>query len=295
MKRIQLTLATLGSTALILSSGQTILAEHGSDDPVASPSTTVAPASEPSHSDSGSTSTSNTSGSAFKAATPETRSIQKIEVKDDSLGHEIKAELSDDKNQTEVTVEHKNGKAMVKTKAKGSTKTSEKELSPNDVVSLTATDSKGKKHIIKIKSEGEVFKLEDGATTATTKLPIKVDDATDTLAVITPDGQVELKIEPDKAVETLREDKLLDEVDSSEIELETGATEAPKTIDDNPKVAPVGTSVVVRTKGIKHVNFLGLFPVDAHETASVNVQTGAVKVEDKPWFLNILGFLFSNK
>ncbi|MDB5178842.1 MAG: hypothetical protein JWN01_785 [Patescibacteria group bacterium] len=305
MKKGRLLTATAASAALVLLSSQAILAQHGADDtPTSTPvAATPTPAGHDAteHSGgettSGGSSGSGTSGKSTSTSpgattkTPEPEHINSVELTHEA-GDTIASKLSDDSSAKVVRVERKNGKSIRQTLVNGKVQ-SETELKGGESVSVSSTDSSGKKRTVKIKLEGDHFKLVDGAATAGTKFPVTVDAKSDKLLVVTGEGTVELKLTPAKAEDELA-DKL-DQITSAEVELEHGTTTAPLTVEDNPKPAAASTSVVLRAEGVKHVSFLGIFPLDAHETASVNVVTGVEKVESKPWFLNIFGFLFSGK
>ena len=302
MNKKQITSSAAAGALVAMLGTQGILAQNGADDAITSPAPMTPLTQAPTqHSDSGETShagtgTSGGTGNSGSSSGTSEKSVEPIHIQSVDVKHgtsdATESRLSDDSSSKTVRVERKNGKSVAQTMINGKV-SSEKELSSDESVSVSTTDASGRKHTIKIKPKDDHFELTEGATTASTKLPLTIDAKSDKLLVLTDDGTVELKVTPAKAEEELA-DKL-DEVDSAALELENKTTVTSSKISDNPKAAPATTNVVLRAIGVKHTNFLGLFPVDAHETATVNVVTGVEKVESKPWFLNIFGFLFSGK
>lgn len=155
-------------------------------------------------------------------------------------------------------------------------------------VSLKVTEN-GVEKEVKIRAQNDRFIIEqagfggEASASATTNFPLTVDAETNTIAITTPLGVVNVQQLPATAIQNILAANVLDKVESSEL------TESENEVDK----ANLNKQVVFRIKGVKETRFLGLIKVDAPILAEVSAITGQTTLVQQPWFLNAFGFLFT--
>lgn len=132
---------------------------------------------------------------------------------------------------------------------------------------------------LKIKVEKGKLKLESESGKTNTNFPLSIDSTTNTLRIETPSGNVNLVVLPQKAIDNLKEKAGISEVVTSDLETT-----------ENLKLK--GEGAVYKVKAKKNLKFLGLLDVPGEFEYEVGTQTGDIIEGQKPWFVNIAGFLF---
>lgn len=147
-----------------------------------------------------------------------------------------------------------------------------------------------------ISTEGEGFTLIDkGDIRARTELPLAVKKSSRSLWLVTPSGEKEIKFTPGQVLEALIKGKILTKVELSRKEVSfpegsqsVGVKQNYLQILDSPSGAYYNVG------GEKRIKFLSLLPLSFAVEVRVSVSDGRVLEVRQPWFLDKLGFLFSN-
>lgn len=190
-----------------------------------------------------------------------------------------------------VEMRNENGriKVRIKTEDAVGNETEERlELRPDEGIVRLKVVENGVEQSIKVRAQADRFVIEqeglsfgaEGAS-ATTRFPLTVDPETNSIAVTTPFGVVNVQQLPAKAIEQVLAANVIDTVESTEL-----AESEQQTQDPNKQV-------VFKIKGVKNTRFLGLIKVDAPILAEVSAITGQTTFVDQPWYLDAFGFLFA--
>lgn len=116
--------------------------------------------------------------------------------------------------------------------------------------------------------------LVNGGITVQTNYPVVIDPQTQTVAIKTPNGITIINSLPAQALSGLQ------------------PGDKPTTIQS----AVLGTQEgkpYYDVKGIQQRKFVGLVPVTANIETKIDAQDGSTISVDRPWYLNMLGFLYS--
>lgn len=127
------------------------------------------------------------------------------------------------------------------------------EVSTPDNLNLKM-DNEGTKHV-DIEKEGAAVR---------TQLPVGVDVNTSNLVIKTPNQEIETPHTPDKVLETLKQNKVVDELSKNQ----AGSPES--------TLVMQGQNPVYEIKGVKKARFLGVIPVDINKDVQVSAQNGNV-------------------
>ncbi len=273
------------------------LAHGGEDETLEEPAEST-PVNSPSSDDS---SSSNTAQAAKVTVTNSLKQVEAVETEnDDQKPGQSGRMLADDSDQKSVVLRVKNGQAfqVIKTKdATGKETETEVELATGDALTVSGHDSSGKDSQIKIKFKNGRFELSQNNLSVISNFPVSIDPSNNTISVVTPAGLVALHGLPSAAIAQLEQKRLFDDLDQAEIEDENESqnVSAPNKVDATAesKTAPISEKLIIKISAHKTVKLLGLLPVQAPITAKLAPDTGTAAVTSQPWFLNLLGFLFS--
>jgi len=114
---------------------------------------------------------------------------------------------------------------------------------------------------------------------------------------------VNLVILPDVAINNLLRVGKVDTVVSSELVERHGKFPTPlptEGVESTESTEPAEVSeggtdgLVYNVKGYKNLKFFGVIPLSAQVEATVGSDTGTVISEEKPWYLDFFGFLFTS-
>lgn len=139
---------------------------------------------------------------------------------------------------------------------------------------MTITSNKEEVHI---KKENGALRILVGQYSVNTAYPLSIDAKSNLIILITPSGNVHLQVLPNEAVANLIKEGRLTAGTSVSLDNFT---------QDNMN------KVVYSIKGVNAYRFLGLIPVTTRVEDKVDVETGDVLSESKPWYLNLAGLLF---
>lgn len=126
---------------------------------------------------------------------------------------------------------------------------------------------------ISIGKNGTITLVNNGIT-VTTNYPVVIDPQTQTIAVRTASGVTLINTLPSQALNGI------------------GATDKPTTIQTAILGAQAGQAYYEVT-GIQQRKFLGIIPVTANVQTKINANDGSVGSVNRPWYLNLLGFLYT--
>lgn len=222
------------------------------------------------------------------------------EENDDSIGEtEIEVEEGQTRLEQEIfengvrkriEMRNENGRILIRIKtedALGNETDQRLELRPEEGIARLKFEENGVEKQVKVRVQNDRFVIEQEGfgttadTTATVNFPLTIDTETNSIAVTTPLGVINVQQLPATAIENMLSSNVIDTIESTE--LDESETE---TNDSNKQV-------VYRIKGVKNTRFLGLIKVDAPILAEVSAITGEQVFVKQPWYLNAFGFLFA--
>lgn len=147
-----------------------------------------------------------------------------------------------------------------------------------------------------ISTAGEGFTLIDkGEITVRTDLPLAVKKSSRSLWLVTPTGEKEIKFTPGQVVESLVKNKILTKIELSRKEVSfPQGSESVGVKQNYLQILDSPSGAYYNVGGEKEIKFLWLLPVSFSVEARVDVSDGRVLEVRQPWFLDKLGFLFSN-
>lgn len=126
---------------------------------------------------------------------------------------------------------------------------------------------------ISVNKDGTVTLVNNGVTVTTT-YPVIIDPKSQTVAIKTPSGVTVINTLPSQALSGIN------------------AADKPTTIQTAVLGAQDGQAYYEVT-GTQEKKFIGLVPVSASIQTRINAQNGSLITVDKPWFLSLLGFLYT--
>ncbi len=189
-----------------------------------------------------------------------------------------------------IEMRNENGRILIRIKtedALGNETDQRLELRPEDGTARLKFEENGIEKDVTVKVQNGRFVIEQEGfgsaadISAFVNFPLTIDTETNSIAVTTPLGVVNVQQLPSTAIEGLLGSNVIDTIESTELdETETDAEDANK-------------QVVYRIKGVKNTRFLGLIKVDAPILAEVSAITGEQVYVNQPWYLNAFGFLFA--
>lgn len=147
-----------------------------------------------------------------------------------------------------------------------------------------------------ISTEGEGFTLIDkGDVTVRTNFPLAVKKSSRSLWLVTPTGEKEIKFTPGQVVESLVKNKILTKIELSRKEVTfSQGSESVGVKQNYLQIMDSPSGAYYNVGGEKEVKFLYFLPLSFSVGARVDVSNGRVLEINQPWFLDKLGFLFSN-
>lgn len=151
---------------------------------------------------------------------------------------------------------------------------SNEEVVPNSSASLiSAQDGQGGTVSVSVGRNGTVT-LVNGGVTVQTNFPVVIDPKTQTIAVRTPSGVTIINTLPSQALKGV------------------AATDKPTAV-QSAVLGEQDGRVYYDVRGTQLRRFLGIVPVSSHVETKINAQTGSTIATVKPWYLNLLGFLYT--
>ena len=126
---------------------------------------------------------------------------------------------------------------------------------------------------ISVGRNGTVTLINNGVT-VTTNFPVVIDPKSQTVAIRTPSGVTIINTLPSQALGGV------------------GAADKPSTIQSAVLGAQDGQAYYEVT-GTQKRKFLGIVPVTVNVQTKINANNGSVASVNRPWFLNLLGFLYT--
>lgn len=178
-----------------------------------------------------------------------------------------------------VKIEYENGKLVLKIKyeGNGTERTEKLVLKPGENLAILKQEQNGVDRSVKLSIEDGKMMISRAGFAATSDFPIELDTANNALYVNTPIGRIRLNQLPDTVVRKALDSQVVDSV--SEAKLSTN---------DKDK------ELVYVLHGIKQVKLLGLISIDAPVTAELKTLSDEPRLAQKPWYLDVLGFLFTS-
>jgi len=149
----------------------------------------------------------------------------------------------------------------------------EKAVPSSSTSLINIKDGKSADVSIKVNTDGTATLVNDDIT-VTTNYPVVIDPNSQTIAIKTPNGVVAVNTLPSQAVGNI------------------GQTDKPTTIQSAVLGAHNG-EVYYDLSGTQKRKFLGIIPITAHVTTKINADDGSVSSIDRPWFLDVFGFLYT--
>ena len=142
---------------------------------------------------------------------------------------------------------------------------------------IVKTNESSSESELKVKLEGNDFKVSRKGVGALSKFPISIDDATGKIFVTTPNGEVELKSMPDTIVQKAKDSDELDEIDSLELSKQTNTNQ---------------NDLEYTVSGTRTEKLLGLFSLQIPTNLIYDATTGNF-VKDEQALVNRILSLFS--
>ncbi|MBI2405645.1 hypothetical protein HYV21_01175 [Candidatus Microgenomates bacterium] len=156
---------------------------------------------------------------------------------------------------------------------------------------------------IRIRARNGRIEIRQRGVGALTNFPVSVNPETNELTVTTPSGTRVVTILPSVAVANILQSNIMDRILTTLTPTPSPATSPEPTsaseageleeAEQEIELEEEGGVVVFKIRGIKDARFLNIFPTQTPVTALVSVQTGEVLSVERPWFLNLFGFLFA--
>ncbi|MEK7605066.1 MAG: hypothetical protein AAB478_00935 [Patescibacteria group bacterium] len=150
---------------------------------------------------------------------------------------------------------------------------SEKTIPSSTASLISVQNSQAGTVSISVNKDGTVTLLNNGISVQT-QYPVVIDPKTQTIAIRTPSGVTIINTLPSQALSGI------------------DAADKPTTIQSAVLGAQAGQAYYEVT-GIQDRKFIGLIPVTANVETKINAQNGSIITVDKPWYLNLLGFLYT--
>ena len=150
---------------------------------------------------------------------------------------------------------------------------SEKTIPSSTASLISVQNSQAGTVSISVNKDGTVTLLNNGISVQT-QYPVVIDPKTQTIAIRTPSGVTIINTLPSQALNGV------------------GATDKPTTIQSAVLGAQDGQAYYEVT-GTQDRKFLGIVPVTANVQTKINADNGRVESINRPWFLNLLGFLYT--
>ncbi len=155
---------------------------------------------------------------------------------------------------------------------------------------LPGTDNK-----FEISTQGAGFSLiENGDVTAQTDLPLAVKKNSQSLWLVTPTGEKEIRVTPLAALRKLVMGGIMTKVEltKKEVTFDGSDKQNVDVVKNDVQIVDSSSGAYYIVLGDKEVRLLGIIPITFKVSAKVDVESGRVIDSGQPWFLQNLGFLF---
>lgn len=129
-------------------------------------------------------------------------------------------------------------------------------------------------------ASGNRLRIRRGEFEAETHFPLSINPTTNTLTVTTPAGEKDVAVLPDKAVENLLRNRLIDRIASG------SAEENPTGI----KLGLLGNNPVFQVLGVDKQKLLGFITVAVNKTSFVSAENGGIVRVDETFLNRLLDF-----
>lgn len=198
---------------------------------------------------------------------------QEHEQEAEQVNQEVQKEIQN--NNVEKVEIHptseKPGKGTLKIEKTNGTST-EKTV-PSSTTSLINVDNSQAGLVSISISKNGTATLVNGGVTVQTNYPVVIDPQTRTVAIKTPNGIIDINSLPNQALSGLQPADKPTTIQSAVLGVQDGKP-------------------YYEVKGVQQRKFVGLVPVTANIETKIDAQNGSTISVDKPWYLNILGFLY---
>ncbi|MCR4263318.1 MAG: hypothetical protein NUV98_01190 [Candidatus Roizmanbacteria bacterium] len=166
----------------------------------------------------------------------------------------------------------KSGEGMLKIeRTNGSS--SEKTIPSSTASLISVQNSQAGTVSISVNKDGTVTLLNNGVSVQT-QYPVVIDPKSQTIAIRTPSGVTIINTVPSQALNGV------------------GVADKPTIIQSAVLDVQDGQAFYEVT-GTQDRKFIGLIPVTANVETKIDAQNGSIITVDKPWYLNLLGFLYT--
>lgn len=132
---------------------------------------------------------------------------------------------------------------------------------------------------VKIRFKDGKFKITQQGVEATTLFPIEVNQETQTIAVTTPKGTVNIQVLPNQAINNLVSNNVFENDEIDEVELV-----------ENEKEEGINETVF-KVRGVRTVKIFGLFDFQFPQEVDVGTTDGTIVSQTRPLSVRILSFL----
>lgn len=206
---------------------------------------------------------------------PEPTETPEHEQEVEKAHNEVKSEVQKgtvDKVEIQPTSE-KTGEGTVKLENTNGTTTEKVAPASTNASLIEVQNPQGGTVAIHVNKDGTVTLLNNGISVQT-QYPVVIDPKTQTIAIRTPSGVTVINTLPSQALNGV------------------GVADKPTIIQSAVLGAQDGQAFYEVT-GTQDRKFLGIVPVTANVQTKINADNGSVASVNRPWFLNLLGFLYS--
>ncbi|RJQ38659.1 hypothetical protein C4559_00950 [Candidatus Microgenomates bacterium] len=198
---------------------------------------------------------------------------QEHEQEAEKVNQEVRKEIeSNNVEKVEIyPTSEKPGEGVLKIEKTNGTST-EKTV-PSSATSLINIDNSQAGPVSISVSKNGTATLVNGGVTVQTNYPVVIDPQTRTVAIKTPNGIIDINSLPNQALSGLQQADKPTMIQSAVLGVEDGKP-------------------YYEIKGAQQRKFIGLVPVTANIETKIDAQNGSTISVNKPWYLNILGFLY---
>jgi hypothetical protein len=245
----------------------------------------------------GNTSTNSLNTFRRSSPTPDASEIEdELDIKRDQVEipeiERIRARTKDGRQRIDITAngikvrfERRDDRMIVKAEREDG---SEVELEDDTLFKI---DDRLAKNSIKVETLGTEFLIKRSSVSATTKFPLSVDLATNTLVVTTPAGQKAVTVLPDQAVQNMLAANVIDRIIPPR-DITSSESAQFTSVKQIIRLGQKNGIPVYEITGIDNQRLLGFIPIAIEKTIEVSAQTNTI-MGTKVSLLNQLLDLFS--
>ncbi len=213
----------------------------------------------------------------------ETEEIEPTEApepteEDEQEAEDIQDEIENEVEQGKVEkvelepTSEKHGEGTLKVERVNGT-TTEKAVPISDTPLIQFQNTQAGVVAISVGRNGTITLVNNGVT-VTTNYPVVIDPQTQTIAVRTANGLTLINTLPSQALNNVKPEDKPSVIESAVLETQNG-------------------QMHYKVKGVQTRKFVGVVPVSANVETKVSAENGSILSVDRPWYLNLLGFLYT--